>query len=362
MRVKVSQSQETPAAGQAAPAEPQPQHFVTERVPQDLADSLAKKNLSFSGQPGPGILSTVGYVILPNHLGKGDFDHAAVHAKTGCVYVAHTANDAIDVFDPASARHLFSVPNLPSVAGVLVSNDSDLVISSNRAENTIAIFEPGPNPQVSKVRVGRGSNGLAYDSGRGLILAANIGDPEVPGSHTLSVVDADTRTMRAEIGVPGRTRWAVYEPSLDAYFINIADPPRIVVIDAGQPDRVAQELEIPAVGPHGLDIDGETQRLFCACDGAILVTVDARSGRILGQHALSGVPDVVFFNQQNKELYVAIGDPGVIDVFDTVGMDRLGSIATEKGAHIVALAPHGDRLFAFLPATHRAAFYRTSKG
>jgi hypothetical protein len=61
-------------------------------------------------------LTLTGHVPLPAHNGGGGFDHAAVHAATGHVYVAHTANDAIDVFDPASAKHLFSVAGLKAVA------------------------------------------------------------------------------------------------------------------------------------------------------------------------------------------------------------------------------------------------------
>lgn len=53
------------AGGQTTTAASQPQHFVTQRVPQDLADTLSKKNLSFSGQPGPGLLQTVLGWLMP---------------------------------------------------------------------------------------------------------------------------------------------------------------------------------------------------------------------------------------------------------------------------------------------------------
>ena len=78
---------------------------------------------------------------------------------------------------------------------------------------------------------------------------------------------------------------------------------------------------------------------------------------MVSQNKLSGTPDVVFFNPQRQQLYVAVGDPGVIDVFDTATMVSLGRVATEKGAHTTALAPAGNRVYAFLPATHRAAIY-----
>jgi DNA-binding beta-propeller fold protein YncE len=303
------------------------------------------------------LLRHSGYVALPKHKGPGGFDHAAVHAASGHVYVAHTANDAVDVFDPASGRHLFAVPHLAGAAGVVVSDEAQLVIVSSRAENTIGFFAPGPDPQVLKVAVGVRPNGLAYDHERRQALVANVGDAAIPGSHTLSVVALDERAVRAEIGVPGRTRWALYDPDAQAFYVNIADPAQIVVVDARNPSGIARVLPVPSAGPHGLDLDLATHRLFCACDAGTLTTLDAQSGRVIGQEPLSGVPDVVFFNRAREHLYVAVGDPGVIDVFDTATMERVGRVATEKGAHTLALAPAGDRVYAFLPATHRAAIY-----
>src|SRR5215467_15902691 len=178
------------------------------------------------------VLRQIGYIALPEHHASGGFDHAAVHAASGHVYVAHTANDAVDVFDPVTQRHLYSVPHLRGVAGVLVSDE--LIISSNRAEDTIGIFPPGPDPQVSKISVGVRPNGLAYNPVHRQVLVANVGDPAVPGSYTLTVVAIDEQAVRAEIAVAGRTRWAVFDPKERVFYVNIADPAEIVVVDAQQ--------------------------------------------------------------------------------------------------------------------------------
>ena len=302
-------------------------------------------------------LHLIGHVELPEHKGKGGFDHAAVHAASGHVYVAHTANDAVDVFD--AQKYLFSIPNLPGVAGALVSDEGGLIISSNRAANTIGVFAPGPNPTVRIIDVGRGPNGLAYDSRRQIVLAANVGDPSVAGSHTLSMIDLAHGARRTEIAVRGRTRWTEFDPGAELFYVNIAQPAEIVVVDPRQPDRVARSFAVPHAGPHGLDFDGATERLFCACDAGVLVTLDARSGKVLDEKPLSGVPDVVFINRQRQQLYVAIGDPGVVDAFSTSPMAKLATVETEAGAHTTALSPTGDRLYAFLPRTHRAAIYQT---
>jgi DNA-binding beta-propeller fold protein YncE len=305
-------------------------------------------------------IKNVGYIDLPEHRGKGGFDHAAVHAASGHVYVAHTANNAVDVFDPKSRKFLFSVSDLPGASGVLVSDEAQLIIASTRSENTIGIFAPGPQSEVTKIAVGVHPNGLAFDAKRRVIIVANLGDPAIPGSYTLSVVDLDARRMRTEIPVAGTTRWTLYDPDADAYYVNISDPPQIVVVDGHDPSRIARLIDIPAVGPHGLDLDLATGRLFCACDAATLLTLEARSGKIIDRQSLSGKPDVVFFNRQHRQLYVAVGDPGVIDVFDTTTMERLATVTTEPGAHTTALAPAGDHVFAFLPASHRAAMYQVT--
>lgn len=315
-------------------------------------------------------LKLMGHVDLPAHTGKGGFDHAAVHAASGHVYVAHTANDAVDVFDPVRRQYLYSIPDLPGVAGALVSDESQLIFSSNRAADTIGLFGPGPNPPVQRIAVGVKPNGLAYDPGRRIVLAANVGDLAVPGSHTLSLVQLGSgastgasmgastgNAVRTEILVRGRTRWAVFDPGPELFYVNIMQPAEIVVVDPRQPDRIARSFAVPHAGPHGLDIDRTTHRLFCACDAGVLVVLDARSGAVLDERPLSGVPDVVFFNRQRQHLYVAIGDPGVIDVFATSPLEKLATVETEAGAHTTALSPGGDWLCAFLPRTHRAAVY-----
>jgi DNA-binding beta-propeller fold protein YncE len=303
-------------------------------------------------------LTLIGHVPLPANKGSGGFDHAAVHAATGHVYVAHTANDAVDVLDPESGKHLHSIPNLTAVAGALVSDESQLVFTSNRGENTIGVFAPGANPKVTKIAVGVRPNGLAYDARRRLVLAANVGDPAMPRSFTLSMVDLETQAMRCSIEVPGRTRWTVFDEDSRLFYVNIMNPAVIAVVDADKPDALAYMWAVPAAGPHGLDFDPATRRLFCACDAGILVTLDAVTGKVLNRGQLSGVPDVIWFNAKRRQLYVAVGDPGVVDVFDTTTMKSLGTVATEQGAHTTAFPPTGDSLIAFLPESHRAALYR----
>ena len=297
------------------------------------------------------------FIDLPEHTKPGGFDHAAIHHTSNRLYVAHTINDALDVIDCSSDRYLHSIPGLVGVAGALVAEEQNLVFTSNRGENTVGVFSPGDEQGLVKIPVGYRPNGLSYDPWRGLLLAANVGNPDIPGSFTLSVVDIHRKKMIYAIPSPGRTRWTVYDAKTDAFYVNISDPAQVVIVEAAHPDRVARILSIPAAGPHGLDLDDENRRLFCACDAGKLLMIDLATGSVHGETNLSGTPDVIFFNPSLHHLYVAVGDPGVIDVFDTTSLTRMETVSTEKGAHTLAFDTQRNKVYAFLPQTHRAAVY-----
>jgi DNA-binding beta-propeller fold protein YncE len=301
-------------------------------------------------------LQHLGFINLPPHAKAGGFDHAAVHEPTGRVYVAHTANDAVDVIDITAQRYVRSIPDLPAVAGALVA-EPDLVFTSNRGENTVGLFTTADVPRVEKIAVGTRPNGLAYDPSRGRLLVAHVGDPAIAASFTVSIIDMRARKRVADVVVAGRTRWAVYDPVSDAFHINIVDPPQIIVVESGDPVRIRRVVAMPHAGPHGLDIDVASRRLFCACDAGVLAAVDADTGKVLETHAIAGVPDVVFFNARLTRLYVAIGDPGVIEVFDTALLGRRETVPTEPGAHTLSFDATRNTVCAFLPQTHRAAVY-----
>jgi DNA-binding beta-propeller fold protein YncE len=302
-------------------------------------------------------LRLLGHIELPPHRSDGGFDHADIHPPTNRIYVAHTSNDSIDVIDCARDLYIESVPGLAAVAGALVSEARGLVFTTNRGENTVSVFAPRAERNAFKIAVGVKPNGLAFDSARGTLIVANVGDPSIPDSHTVSVVDLGRRERIAEIKVPGRTRWTIYDAALEMFFVNIAFPARIVVIDARDPTKISKEYEVPAAGPHGLELDSVKGRLLCACDAGVLLAIDAASGRVLGDIPLTGAPDVTFLHPQSGHLYVAIGDPGVVDVIDIGTMRCAEVVPTEAGAHTLALDRKRSKVYSFLPQSHRAAVF-----
>ena len=111
----------------------------------------------------------------------------------------------------------------------------------------------------------------------------------------------------------------------------------------------------------GLDLDQEGHRAFIACDGGSVVTLDTSTGSELATLPIAGAPDAIWHNHQTSHLYVAIEDPGIIDVVNTETMTVQEQIATEVGAHTTAFDSQRQRLYVFLPSC-RVAVYEEREG
>ena len=69
----------------------------------------------------------------------------------------------------------------------------------------------------------------------------------------------------------------------------------------------------------------------------------------------------IWFNAARQLLYVAIGEPGLVDVVDCQRMVMKERVATEAGAHTTAFDARRQLLYVFLPCTGRAAVYEEIK-
>jgi DNA-binding beta-propeller fold protein YncE len=319
----------------------------------DWENDPTPRRITDLGAPGtPVTLREVGRILLPSHPAKGGFDHAAVYAAGSTLYVAHTTNDSVDVIDLRTHQYVRSLPTLTGVAGVWVVEESGLLITSNRGENTSSVFRLPEETELLRSPTGERPNGLAFDAARQHLLVAGVGDRDSGAPPTASLIDVAHGRALHRLVLPGRTRWATYHRATDAFYVNIADPPRIAQIDGGNLSAARRLIEVPATGPHGLEQAPDGRTLYCACDDGCLVTVELPSGKAREVTRLAGTPDVLWLNPGLGHLYAAIGDPGVLQVISTRRLTILATIATGPGAHTFTLDAARNQLHVFLPESH----------
>jgi DNA-binding beta-propeller fold protein YncE len=303
-------------------------------------------------------LRHVGFTAVPPGAKPG-FDHADTYIdpRGSRLYVAHTGADRIDVLACNSGAYLRSIAGLPGVAGVLIDSENDLLFTSDRAAARVSILRASDETMLGQVAVDPRPNGLAFDPDSRNLYSFNLGEPA--GTHcTASVVSVDAQRVVATLPLPGRPRWAVFDRGTRCVYANISDPALIVVID-GDSLAISRSISVPAAGPHGLALVGGRGKasLWCAADAGQLVVLDPKSGAALASLPLPGVPDVVMHDQGLGRLYVAVGSPGTVTVFDTRNRRELETIVTEEGAHTIGWDPVSRRLFVFQPKSSGVGIY-----
>jgi YVTN family beta-propeller protein len=292
------------------------------------------------------------YIPLPPHP-AGDFDHGDVSLESGRVFIANTAAGTVEVVDGERLRHLATIPGCPQASGVLCAQNEALIFAAARGAGKLLVIDPAANAVVRTVAVGSRPNGLAWDSLHKRLLVADVAD------NTARVVDPQAGQVIAAVPLPGRPRWAVYWQAGDRFLVNIREPAVVAAVSAST-GALVDQFPVPGVGPHGLDLDQEGHRAFVACDGGTVVTLDTSSGSDLAQVPIAGAPDAIWHNHRTARLYVAIGDPGMIDVVNTRTMTVEEQISTEAGAHTTAYDRRRQRLYVFLPSC-RVAVYEESE-
>ena len=90
--------------------------------------------------------------------------------------------------------------------------------------------------------------------------------------------------------------------------------------------------------------------------------LDLSTGQELARVPIAGTPDAIWHNHRLGRLYVAINEPGLIDVVNTKTMRVDERIPTEVGAHTTAYDALRQRLYVFLPSCRTALYEENEAG
>jgi len=282
------------------------------------------------------------------------FDHGDVHLATGRIFVAHTAAGTVEVVDGAGHVHLRTIPGCPEASGVLCLQEEDIVFAAARAGGRVLVVDASTLAVRRELGSGPRPNGLAWDARRRRLLAADVEELDA------RLLNPATGEVVGRVGLPGRPRWCVYDREGDRFLVNIREPACVALLSP-EPFALAGSWPVGWAGPHGLDLDADGGRAFVACDGGAVAILDLGSGAQLAAVPIAGVPDAAWYNAARRLLYVAIGDPGVVDVIDTAGCRLRERVTTEAGAHTTAFDAARQQLAVFLPGTCRVALYREAE-
>jgi DNA-binding beta-propeller fold protein YncE len=287
-------------------------------------------------------------IPIPPHT-PSEFDHGDVHRASGRVFVAHTQAGTVEVLDGPQGTHLATLLDCAEASGVLVAQEANLVFAAARGAGKVLVIDAQQLTIQQTIAVDPRPNGLAWDVAHQHLLVADV------QTNTARLVNPSGETL-AVTPLPGRPRWCVYDAPRERFLVNIREPAYIQIL-AAEAAAPLEQWPVASVGPHGLDLDPAENLALVACDDGHLIAIDLLTSRERGRATLAGPPDAIWVNAELRQVYVAIAEPGVIDVVDIPTMQVIQSVPTETEAHTTAFDQERQWLYVFLPAACRAEVF-----
>lgn len=185
--------------------------------------------------------------------------------------------------------------------------------------------------QTGEIAVTGPVDDVLYCPKNGMVYADHDDGPEV------WVIDAKTEKIVSTISVPTAPEKIEYDRTSDRIYQNIKSNNTVQVIDPAT-NKVEKTFDTtPATGPHGLAIDGKTQRLFSAGNNGKLVAIDLKTGKVIATADIAKGVDQIAFDRGNQRIYCAC--KGKISVVEETaeGIKSLGDVDGPAGAHTLAV-------------------------
>lgn len=180
-----------------------------------------------------------------------------------------------------------------------------------------------------------------YVSDNGILWMTNPGE----GGNTISIIDLQARRKAGaiDLGSYRRPHGMDIDPKTGRMVVTIENPDGLLLIDpAGR--RVLRKFDVQGEDPH-MVLFGPGGEYAYASNTATntVAAIQVATGKVklipTGARPQGGV-----FSHDGSLLYLTNADGGSISIIDTRKNERVGVIATGKGAARIALTPDGGTL------------------
>jgi YVTN family beta-propeller protein len=278
---------------------------------------------------------------------KGRIDHLAFDVGRGRLFVAERGNDSVSVVDVA-ARKVLRRLSVREPQGVAFARAEDALFVTSGADGSVSRFSGDELKRDWRSELGSDADNLRVDPSGARVVVGY-------GNGGLAVLQAATGATLQSVALPVHPESFQLEAAGPRAFVNLAAAGEVAVADRAT-GRLIARWPLPVRGNFPMAFEESAGRLsIVSREPAALLTLDARTGRLLARSPTCGDADDVFLDAQRARAYVICGE-GVIDVFER----RAGElaprerVASAQGARTALFVPELGRLLLAVRA-HGAA-------
>lgn len=267
------------------------------------------------------------------------FDYITSDSNARRIYVSHGTE--VVVVDADSGAKVGIIGGLQRCHGVALVEDLGRGFITDGDGEKVVVFDIASLKVTGEIKTEKDADSIVYDPASKHIFAFN-GDP-----HSATVIDPASGTIVKRLDMGGGPEFAVADGK-GTVFNNIEDKNEAAVIDSKTLAIKARWPVAPAGGPTAITMDREHRRLFSAGrEPAMLVMMDADTGKVLQSEKISGGVDAAVFEPGTGNLFVSTRE-GMIHIFHEDSPEKLSeeeTVKTEFGAKTMALDTKTHNLY-----------------
>jgi DNA-binding beta-propeller fold protein YncE len=291
-------------------------------------------------------LREVQSIQLPDVAGR--IDHMALDAEGSRLFVAALGNDTVEVVDLKAGSRTEEIKNLQEPQGVVYVAEGSKLLVTNGEGDTLDIYDGQSLKLLHHVELGDDPDNVRYDATAGY---AYVGYG-TGNSSALGVVDVDKATKVADIKLSGHPESFQLEGNGKRIFVNVPTSGQVAVVDREKGSVVDTWPIENAKENFPMALDEANHRLFIGTrNPAKLLVLDSDTGKQVTSLDSSEDADDIFYDPENKRIYVSGGE-GAVSVFEQTDPDTYkleGRADSAKGARTSLFAPHSGTLYVAVP-------------
>jgi DNA-binding beta-propeller fold protein YncE len=268
----------------------------------------------------------------------------AIDSKHARLFVANLSNNSLDIVDLKAGKLLKQIPDQKKIQGIAYAPDLNRIFVGNGTGGECNIFDGKDYTLLKSIKL-PGADNVRYLAARRLVY---VGHAE----KALSVIDAQTSEVKAEIKLPGQPEGFQLERKRPRLYLNTVDPTRLVVVDTEKNEVLHRYPLTLADRAYPMAVDEVNHRLFLGCrNKPSVVVVDSETGKEVTSVTIPEDTDDLFYDAKNKRLYASCGAGAlaVIQQRDADHYETLETIPTVKLARTCFFDPAGERLYLIVP-------------
>jgi len=293
-----------------------------------LLTSLLLSGIAHAEDPLP--LTSGKPIVIPGVAAR--FDYMNVDNKSRRLLAAHTGAGSLAVIDLTNNTVLASVP-VGTIQGVVVDAANDQYVTGISKEQKVVFVDRQTLKVTGEVAVTGPVDDLVLNPKTGMIYADHDDGTDV------WVIDAKAKKLVGSVTIPEAPEYILYDRATDRLYQNIKSNDTVQVIDPATNKVESVWKTAPAVGPHGLAIDGKAGRVYSAGKNGKLVVFDIKTGKVIADVDIAPGTDQIAYDRSLKRVYCASkGFVSVVQATDT-GAKLLANVPSPAGVHTIAVDP-----------------------